>query len=413
MSFGIYFEFDMYVNSLEKVRRMGIILNKEQKLLVKELKYWFKNKTKPYYYYAGSAGTGKTTVVRAFLEEMHMEMSDYIACAYIGKAVMVLLRKGYSASTLHSLMYNVIMDTIYDIKYTEDGDEIKTKKMMLKFELKEKLSKALKLIIVDECKMVNDKMITELLSFGIPVIFMGDENQLPPVMGSSTILSKPDFVLHELMRQAEDDPIVMIANWILNDQPIRYGTYGDCEVLASIPFDKHILTDYDAVLCGKNKTRETINNRLREEILHMRHDKLYIGEKIICRQNNWNECIQDIYLTNGMVGFVEDIHYHESTNKYMTIDFRPDFLDECYESLRIDKKYFFSNYDQRADYGMSYYNKFEFGYAITTHLAQGSEYPDVLFIDEMMHDKDTTRRLRYTGVTRATRSVKFVTPYGY
>ena len=53
-------------------------------------------------------------------------------------------------------------------------------------------------------------------------------------------------------------------------------------------------------------------------------------------------------------------------------------------------------------------NKFEFGYALTTHLVQGSEFPDVLYIDEWMHDEDLTRALRYTAVTRAERSITIV-----
>lgn len=388
---------------------MGIMLNTGQNLLKKELLHWYKNRTKPFYYYSGKAGTGKTTVVRAFLEELEMEVGEYITCAYIGKAVMVLLRKGYNASTIHSLIYDVIFEVLQDTKITEDGEEIPFRKTMMHFELKKKLPSVLKLIIVDECKMVNDKMITELLSFGIPIIFMGDENQLPPVMGSCNILKTPDFVLNEIMRQAEDDPIVMIANWILDGKPLLPGTYGKSKIMETLPFDKALLTDYDAILCGKNKTREMINQRVRNEILHLDPHRLYVGEKLICRQNNWGESVGDIYLTNGMTGFVEDVHYDSMTNRYLEIDFCPDFLDEGFERLKLDRKYFYLPYDERAEYGISNYNKFEYGYAITVHLAQGSEYDDVLLLAEKMHDKDTTRRLWYTGVTRAVNSITILT----
>lgn len=392
---------------------MGIMLNSEQTTLLDKLECWYKNRTKPFFYYSGRAGTGKTTVVAALLERLGMDPGHYVSCAYVGKAVMVLLRKGYNASTLHSLMYNVIIENIKDVTYNEDGDELIRHKLKMHFELKEKLSEVIELIIVDECKMVPDKMITELMSFGKPIIFMGDENQLPPVMGSCEILSKPDFVLNEIMRQAEDDPIVMIANWILDDKPLYYGNYGDSKIVDRITFDKHLLTDYDMILCGKNKTRDMLNNRIREDILHLERNQLYIGEKLVCRQNNWNEAVGDIYLTNGMVGFVDDIHRRYGGKKFMTIDFRPDFLDTGFEMLRLDKEYFYLPYEDRLDYGISQYNKFEYGYVLTTHLAQGSEGDDILFVDEMMHSSDTTRRLRYTGVTRAKRSITFVTQYGY
>lgn len=391
---------------------MGIILNNDQLQLKKQLCHWYINRTKPYFYYSGRAGTGKTTALASFLEDMELNYGEYICSAYVGKAVTVLLRKGYNAKTIHSLIYDVIIKTIMETAFDADGDEYKKKKTIMTFELKEQLSSVLKLIIVDECKMVPDKMITEILSFGIPVIFMGDENQLPPVMGSSKILSEPDFVLNEIMRQAEDDPIVMIANWILDDMPLKYGNYGKSAIVESVPFDKTLLTNYDMILCGKNKTRDTMNNRIRKEILHLQQSKLYIGEKLVCRQNNWDEAIGDIFLTNGTVGFVEDIHYDRNNSKFTTIDFRPDFLEECFSDIRLDKRHFYLPYEERNNYGISQYNKFEYGYVLTTHLAQGSEADDVLFLDEMMHNSDITRRLRYTGVTRARNSIIFQTSYG-
>lgn len=387
---------------------MSIELNKGQLQLKQELKIWYKHRTKPYYYYSGKAGTGKTTVVRAFLEDMRLEDGEYITCAYVGKAVMVLSQKGYNACTIHSLIYDTIVEVLRDTYTRDDGTEVQYRKTIMHFELKKSLSSVLKLIIVDECMMVNDKMITELLSFGIPIIFMGDENQLPPVMGSCKILEKPDFVLNEIMRQAEDDPIVQIANRILEGKNLEPGVYGKSRILDSHPFDKTLLTNYDIILCGKNKTRDQINNRIRSEILHLNQNRIYVGEKLICRQNNWDEHIGDIYLTNGMTGFVENINYEHMTSRYVSIDFCPDFLDEGFEDIKLDRKYFYLPQEQKNEYGISSYNKFEYGYAITVHLAQGSEYDDVLLIAEYVHDPRTTRRLWYTGVTRAVKSITIV-----
>lgn len=391
---------------------MGFMLNNDQLELKRQLHHWYSTMYKQYFYYSGRAGTGKTTAVAAFLEDLGLVYGEYICCAYVGKAVTVLLRKGYNAKTIHSLIYDVIIKTLLESAYDADGDEYKKKKTIMTFELKEQLSSVLKLIIVDECKMVPDKMITELLSFGIPIIFMGDENQLPPVMGSSKILAEPDFTLNEIMRQAEDDPIVMIANWILDDMPLKYGKYGKSAIVESVPFDRTLLTDYDMILCGKNKTRDELNNRIRSDILRLQKNKLYLGEKLVCRQNNWDEAIGDIFLTNGTVGFVEDIHYDRNNSKFSSIDFRPDFLEECFSEIKLDKKHFYLPYEERNNYGISQYNKFEYGYVLTTHLAQGSEADDVLFMDEMMHNSDITRRLRYTAVTRARNSIVFQTQYG-
>jgi exodeoxyribonuclease-5 len=240
-----------------------------------------------------------------------------------------------------------------------------------------------------------------LLSLGIPVIFVGDHNQLPPVIGKSSMLDKPDFILTKIMRQAENDPIVYLSQCILNDIPIEYGKYGNSEVISSIPIDRRVITDYDIILCAKNKTRDELNTEIRDNVLNIRSREPIIGDKMICRQNNWDECLGNIFLTNGLVGNITNIDYSTLYKNIIFIDFKPDFMDESFECIPLDYKYLRTPVNERNNYGMSDYNKFEFAYVITTHLSQGSEYNRVLFMDEWFHDEDLTRKLRYTAITRA------------
>src|SRR5438094_3851163 len=61
----------------------------------------------PEFRLGGYAGTGKTTV----LKELRKDIKDHhhsVVCAFTGKAVHVLQRKGILASTIHSLIYRVI-----------------------------------------------------------------------------------------------------------------------------------------------------------------------------------------------------------------------------------------------------------------------------------------------------------------
>ena len=74
---------------------------------------------------------------------------------------------------------------------------------------------------------------------------------------------------------------------------------------------------------------------------------------------------------------------------------------EVKQSIDLDYKYIQLPYLDRKLYGISRFNKFEYGYAITTHLSQGSQYPRVLFIDEFFHSVEDTRAMRYTAITRA------------
>ena len=212
------------------------------------------------------------------------------------------------------------------------------------------------------------------------------------------------------MRQAEGDPIVYLSQCILKDIPIEYGTYGKSKVVESVPINRSILTDYDMIICAKNKTREELNNRIREEVLHYETIKPMLGDKIICRKNNWEENLNGIYLTNGLVGYITDIDYCSLYRDVIYIDFQPDFMEESFYKLSLDYKYFKAPWQEKKNFGFDFKEneRFEYAYAITAHLSQGSEYENVLFMDEKFHDPLTLKRLRYTAITRARNSITYV-----
>jgi exodeoxyribonuclease-5 len=114
----------------------------------------------------GYAGTGKTTLAKHLAA--HIDGRVRFA-AYTGKAAHVMRIKGCKdAGTLHSL--------IYICSETADGPW---------FELTDQspLAEAA-LLIVDECSMVDTRLGDDILSFGVPVLVLGDPEQLPPVRGA-------------------------------------------------------------------------------------------------------------------------------------------------------------------------------------------------------------------------------------
>ena len=147
-----------------------IELTSEQQELVSRLCEWYRNSDQQTFSYTGAAGTGKTTVIRAFIEELHIK--KYVACAFVGKAVTVLSRQGLPASTIHSLIYNVGWIPVKD----EDGNPVLkedgTPKMKVEFALKSHINGHPQLIIVDEATMVNDDLAEDILSFGIKTVFI-------------------------------------------------------------------------------------------------------------------------------------------------------------------------------------------------------------------------------------------------
>lgn len=378
-------------------------LTDEQKELVQRLIRWYRTGDRQTFSYTGAAGTGKTTVVRYFIEEMGIER--YTTCAFVGKAVTVLAKQGLPATTIHSMIYRVIFIDAIDEK---TGLPIMVKgkpKKILKFELKQRIEGDPQLLIVDEATMVNDQLCADILSFGIPTIFLGDMNQLPPVFGISSVMLSPDFALHKIMRQAENDPIVFLSQAILKNQPLYYGEYGKTKVVRNFQLGKNY-KDFDVILSPVNRTRDVINDHIRHNIRGFKGIDPVIGDKLICRQNDWSRSVEgNIYLTTGMSGFVTDINRSIGSDKYMSIDFHPDISDESFFNLRLDLPYIRSTYDERKEYGISQYEKFEYGYCITVHQSQGSGWDSVCFIDHYFHDMDYLRKVRYTAITRAKMSL--------
>src|SRR5499433_3492324 len=217
----------------------------------------------------GYAGTGKTTLARHIADEADGEVKF---AAFTGKAASVMRGKGCrGASTIHGLIYRA----------RESGEE------MPSFYLWDEApaSKA-ELIIIDECSMVDAELGRDLLSFGVPVLVLGDPAQLPPIQGGGFFTeAEPDAMLTEVHRQAQDDPIVRLSMTIRAGEYIEPGRYGETEVLRKGDLDPRRVLEADQVLVGRNATRRAYNARLRERRGFL-DDMPSAGDKLVCLRNN-------------------------------------------------------------------------------------------------------------------------------
>src|SRR6187455_1307048 len=170
-----------------------------------------RNGTRQVFRLFGYAGTGKTTLARHIAEDTD---GDVKFAAFTGKAASVMRGKGCGgASTIHSLIYRA----------RESGEEIPS------FDLWDEApaSKA-ELIAIDECSMVDAELGRDLLSFGKPVLVLGDPAQLPPVKGGGFFTeAEPDVMLTEVHRQARDNPIIRLSMTIRDDVRLPLGRHGE------------------------------------------------------------------------------------------------------------------------------------------------------------------------------------------
>jgi ATP-dependent exoDNAse (exonuclease V) alpha subunit len=379
-----------------------MILTNQQQDAVDRAKKWWKKRDKQTFEISGIAGAGKSTVVHILVEEFGLKSHEVLFVAYVGKAALVLTQKGNNAKTIHSAIYNPTQVP----KLDENGNYIIVNNrplMTVEFIKKESLPDDIKLIVVDEGGMVPEKLAIDILSFGIPVIVLGDNNQLDPVFGERFFLNHPDAELTEPMRQALDSPIIYLAQRAMNGKPIKTGKYGNkCYVIEKDMITDNMLVNSDVVICNRNKTREWLNNHIRQDILKIDSEIPKVGEKLMCTQNNWTRSIcDDIYLINGMLGYAENVYLDTYNGRTLTIDFRPEFLKfDYFKKVKIDYQNLIAGVDMRNG-KRSFYDKFEYGYAVTTWKMQGSEADKVFIYDEPYGTADFRRKVLYTAITRA------------
>jgi exodeoxyribonuclease V len=333
----------------------------------------------------GYAGTGKTTLVKHIAEGVDGKV---LFAAFTGKAACVMRSKGcHSASTIHSLIYRA----------RESGEE------MPNFELwnDAPASKA-KLIIIDECSMVDAELARDLMSFGVPLLVLGDPAQLPPISGGGFFTdTEPDAMLTEVHRQAQDDPIVRLSMEIRAGNPLTQGQYGETQVVRRDALDPKRVLDADQVLVGRNVTRRAYNARLRErrgfaDALPM------AGDKLVCLRNNRRKG-----LFNGGLWMVKE--RPKPRRQIIRMHLKPDEdLGERLIKVSVRPECFTGAIEEFDWPQRKAYDEFDFGYVLTVHKAQGSQWDDVVLFDESGAFPDNRDRWLYTGVTRAAKRLTIV-----
>ena len=401
-----------------------IILNADQSAADKKIGDWFFKGTRQVFVLTGYAGTGKTALLKHTVLNT-LGLDDLYSAAFVtptGKAATVLIKNGVSACTVHRL--------IYQSQTTEQEVEVNGKKIKVErlvFRRRESIDKAIKLIVLDEASMVSDEVLGDILNFGVKVLLCGDNAQLPPVEGFNTFLKNPDYTLTQIVRQQQDNPIIRLAQLAREGKNIPFGNFGDKAFVFLVrkftgDMRQRLLLRSDQIICGLNRTRARINDEMRAA--HGYGGLPKNGEKLICTYNNWEQFIDGearFNLVNGIIGTAIDPFYDVNNGMGFT-QFKPDFLDEnCPDALPFDIGIFengeyrykhgdtFAKFDENGEpTGVFTLNRFEYGYCISCHKAQGSEFDNVIIFDESFAFREDKNRWLYTALTRARKKLILV-----
>jgi exodeoxyribonuclease-5 len=332
----------------------------------------------------GYAGTGKSTLARHVAANVE---GDVCFAAFTGKAALVMRSKGCEgARTIHSLIYRASDTETEEPTFVlnDDSDAARAK-----------------LIVVDECSMVDEELGRDLLSFSKKVLVLGDPAQLPPVKGGGFFTeAEPDVMLAQVHRQAADNPIIRLSMTIREGGRLERGDYGQARVVSREGLDPALVTSADQVLVGLNRTRRAYNARLRQ-LRGFSGDLPKSGEKLVCLRNNRKKG-----LLNGGLFTVKSagalrrgkvrmlVIPEEGEGRILRVGVIPQFFDagesEIPYALRKDS------------------DEFDYGYALTVHKAQGSQWDEVALFDESYAFREHRARWLYTGVTRAAKRLTVV-----
>ena len=311
-------------------------LNAGQEIAAKRFNSWWNFRTKQTFIISGQAGTGKTFLVRYLIESIGLGLDEVLFLTYVGKATLALKKNGIPSQTIHSAICDkrtvIMKDANGNAIYKDDGT-VATKPQ---FTRKQSLSMFIKLIVIDEGSMVDSLLGSWVLEYGIPVVILQDLNQLPPVFGNSFFCQEPDVTLTEIMRQAKESPIPYFADMILKGNMIKHGSYGDGSIYVTPKVSDSSYMNANVVICAKNNTRRELNNYIRKDLLNRTSTDPVVGDKLICRKNNWDVTNDDdVALVNGLSGTVTDIYTENITKNVMPIDFKPEDFSSTFYNVQL------------------------------------------------------------------------------
>lgn len=384
-----------------------INLTPKQQKIVNEAVNWYYNSPEQIFQFAGNPGTGKSVVMNAILQAIGLKEDAIAPMAYIGAAAINMRLKGMkNAKTIHSWIYEPVEVPILDV----DGNVVYNKyfnRPEVKMSYRLRSLPEIKLFAIDEGGTVPLKMRNDILSSGKKVLVAGDLDQLPPVSDAPAFLTDGRvYVLDEIMRQAKNSAIIYLCQRAKYGLPIHTGVYGN-EVIVLEEKDFEIIAPQifktaGVVLCGKNETRSKYTDIIRHQILGKTSILPDMGEKVICRKNDWRMSSGGINLTNGLCGRVMN-HPDVSSfdGKCFKIDFMPDLNPIPFIDVPVDYEFFTADNARRKDMkAFNYCNgeAFEFGYVQTVHLAQGSQWKTGVYFEEFLPSNNN--QLHYTALSR-------------
>jgi exodeoxyribonuclease-5 len=172
-------------------------------------------------------------------------------------------------------------------------------------------------------------------------------------------------------------------------------------VVERAALDPQRVLDADQVLVGRNTTRRAYNARMRER-LDITEALPVAGDKLVCLRNNRRKG-----LFNGGLWIVKE--RPKARRQILNMRLAPEEeFGERIVKVSVRPECFTGAIEEVDWMQRKRHDEFDFGYALTVHKAQGSQWDDVVLFDESFAFPDSRDRWLYTGITRAAKRLTVV-----
>lgn len=374
----------------------------------------------PIFILQGYAGTGKTFLLKHYIERAEEE-NRIVITATTHKALSV----AEGDHTIHSYL----------------GLKLRHKENSSKYELVQEGKHQMQyndIVIIDEASMVSREILSFILKaqeeYDLTIVFVGDPAQLPPVEEDDSPvweLEAPFYTLREIVRQAKDSNIIKLATLI------REGGYTRADILSTVD-NKSVFSGtikqgqeffvnniqgniFPQILSFRNVVVNELNTWARRQVVGEDHSRdRYLTEENLYIRTAIPDSpfrLEDI-VTVKEVGLPRDYPYTATDHKVSVIPLTVSKGGTVKEIIvpynNRDSLNYQANIKQLAKYAKkkvttwsAFWNYAEslievkHIYAMTVHRSQGSTFKDIV-VNKTDINSD---RLFYTAVTRASERV--------
>jgi len=390
-------------------------LTNDQYVASSKLEKWYRKYNHQIIEISAVVGTGVWDLIQKFIDDEEFDPREVMYLSYNQKQVLEMAAKRYHTYYINGIIYNytriVDFDTLPVINHTSKELKYEWKK-----EVRKKIDKRYKLMVVFDSVLLNERTLTDLCSFGLPIILIRDP-MLLPAPDSYTYFHDPNIILREPHPDYIRNPLNYFAHKVLKDETFTPGSYDNVTVVQRKQMNLYNLKSSDMNITLTDGLRHNVNRMYRDRIMKCKDSVNVPNERLIVTSDMYGHRIvnQDeknikVYLRRGVVGNITRIYKHAESTRFVHFEFKPEFYFEPFEDLTLDRfhlnRIIYNSKQQIPDE----YVQMEYAYALTPSLARLSHWDKVTMILDPVNDVDPAilKSMIYTGITRAKKSLTLI-----